>query len=96
MNQTQWRVFKGETVPADENAFSLFDPHTGIIKGAKDVAFGYKLNFTTGRIGLVFGVVIESGNPADTARFLPMMERQTTIYGCPSRQVAGHQKHCFS
>ena len=89
MDQTQRRVFQGETVPADKKVFSLFEPHTDIIiKGARDVAFGHKLNLTTGRSGLVLDVVIESGNPADTARFLPMMERQTAIYGRPPRQVA--------
>jgi len=86
MDQTQRRVFQGETVPADKKVFSLFEPHTDIIiKGARDVAFGHKLNLTTGRSGLVLDVVIESGNPADAAQFLPMMARQTAIYG---RQVA--------
>ena len=42
MDQTQRRVFKGETVPADKKVFSLFEPHTDIIiKGARDVAFGH-------------------------------------------------------
>ena len=89
MDQTQRRVFQGETVPADKKVFSLFEPHTDIIiKGARDVAFGHKLNLTTGRSGLVLDVVIEPGNPADTARFLTMIERQTMIYGRPPRQVA--------
>jgi IS5 family transposase len=89
IDQTHRRVFQGETVPADEKVFSLFEPHTDIIiKGSRDVAFGHKLNLTTGRSGLVLDVVIESGNPADTARFLPMMARQTMIYGRPPRQVA--------
>ena len=50
--------------------------------------FGHKLNLTAGRSGLVLGVAIESGNPADTDRFLPMLERQTAMYGRPPRQVA--------
>lgn len=59
MDQTQRRVFKGETVPADKNVFSLFEPHTDIIiKGTRDIAFGHKLNLTTGRSGLVLDVVI--------------------------------------
>ena len=74
LDQTHRRVFQSETVPADKKVFSLFEPHTDIIiKGARDVAFGHKLNLTTGRSKLVLDVVIESSNPADTARFLPMM-----------------------
>ena len=89
INQTQRRVFKGETVPSNDKIVSLFEPHTEIIvKGRRDVAFGHKLNLTTGRSGLVLDLAIESGNPADTDRFLPMLERQTAMYGRPPRQVA--------
>jgi IS5 family transposase len=89
IDQTQRRVFKGETVPSNDKVVSLFEPPTDIIiKGRRDVAFGHKLNLTTGRSGRVLDLVIESGNPADTARFLPMLERQTAIYGRAPRQVA--------
>jgi IS5 family transposase len=89
IDQTRRRVFNGETVPSNDKVVSLFEPHTDIIiKGRRDVAFGHKLNLTTGRSGLVLDLAIESGNPADTDRFLPMLERQAVMYGRPPRQVA--------
>jgi IS5 family transposase len=89
IDQTRRRVFNGETVPSNDKVVSLFEPHTEIIvKGRRDVAFGHKLNLTTGRSGLVLDLAIESGNPADTDRFLPMLARQTAMYGRPPRQVA--------
>ena len=41
-----------------------------------------------GRSGLILDVVIETGNPADAERFVPMLDRQIAIYGRPPRQLA--------
>lgn len=89
INQTERRVLKGESVPASEKLFSLFEPHTDIIiKGSRDVQYGHKLNLASGASGLILDVTIEQGNPADSERFLPLLDRQIEIYGCPPRQIA--------
>jgi IS5 family transposase len=89
IDQTRRRVLDNEKVAAHEKVLSIFEPHTDlIVKGARDVQYGHKLNLTTGRSGLVLDVVIESGNPADSARLCPMIERQSAIYGRVPRQVA--------
>jgi IS5 family transposase len=87
--QTERRVFGGESVPAAEKIVSLFEPHADIIvKGGRDVEYGHKLNLTSGRSGLILDVVIEGGNPADSDRFLPMLERHIGAYGRAPRQAA--------
>ena len=69
-------------MPATEKIVSLFEPHTDIIcKGGRKTAFGHKINLATGRSGLVLDVVVETGNPADSARCLPMLERHCQHYG---------------
>ena len=74
---------------ASEKIVSLFEPHADIIvKGTRDVEYGHKLNLTTGRSGLILDMVIESGNPADSERFLPMLERHIDFYGEAPRQAA--------
>ena len=85
--QTERRVFGGETVPAGEKVVSLFEPHTDIIvKGGRGTHYGHKSNLATGRSGLVLDVVVEDGNPADSARCLPMLGRHIEHYGvAPSR-----------
>ena len=89
ISQTERRVLKGEKVPHQEKVFSIFETHTDIIiKGARDIQYGHKLNITTGKSGLVLDVYVEEGNPADTARLCPMIERQKEIYGRVPRQVA--------
>ena len=89
IGQTERRVLHGEAVPAGEKIVSLFEPHADIIvKGGRDVQYGHKLNLTTGRSGLILDLVIEPGNPADSDRFLPMLDRHIAFYGAPPRQTA--------
>jgi transposase, IS5 family len=87
--QTERRVLAGEAVPAGEKLVSLFEPHADIIvKGSRDVQYGHKLNLTTGRSGLILDLVIEAGNPADSERLLPMLERHIAFYGAAPQQAA--------
>ncbi len=87
--QTERRVFFGEAVAAGDKIVSLFEPHADIIvKGSRDAAYGHKLNLITGRSGLILDMVIETGNPADSERFLPMLERHIAFYGEAPRQAA--------
>jgi len=87
--QSERRVLKGEQVPASEKLVSLFEAHADIIvKGARDTGYGHKLNLVTGKSGLVLDVVIEAGNPADSERLLPMLERHIAFYEQPPRQAA--------
>jgi IS5 family transposase len=89
LSQTERRVIQGEKVPVADKLCSIFEPHSDIIvKGSRDVQFGHKLNITTGKSGLVLDVVIENGNPADTAQLWPMLNRQKDIYGRAPRQAA--------
>jgi IS5 family transposase len=89
IDQTRRRVFAGEKVPAAEKIVSLYEPHTDIIvKDGRGTTFGHKLNLASGRSGLIFDVVIESGNPADGARFMPMLERHIERFGRVPRQIA--------
>ena len=87
--QTERRVLQGETLPAKDKIVSIFEPDTDIIvKGGRKIEYGHKLNFTTGKSGMVLDVVIEKGNPNDAVKLLPMLERQQDIYGRAPRQAA--------
>ena len=86
--QTERRVLAGEAVPASDKLVSLFEPHADIIRKGREVAYGHKLNLTTGRSGLILDLVIEAGNPADSERLLPMLERHGALYGELPRQAA--------
>lgn len=87
--QSERRVLFGEAVPAGQKLVSLFEPHADIIvKGGRDVEYGHKLNLSTGKSGLILDLVIEAGNPADSERLLPMLERHIAFYGVAPQQAA--------
>ena len=41
-----------------------------------------------GHSGLILDAVIEQGNPHDTDRFVPMLDRHIDHYGCAPKQLA--------
>ena len=87
--QSERRVLAGEAVAAADKLVSLFEPHADIIvKGRRDVDYGHKLNLTTGRSGMILDLVVEAGNPADSERLLPMLDRHIVAYGRAPRQMA--------
>jgi IS5 family transposase len=89
IDQTERRVLRGEKVPAAERVVSLFEPHADVIvKDHKQVHYGHKINLCGGSSGLILDCVIETGNPNDATRAVPMLERQKAIYGVVPRQVA--------
>ncbi len=88
ITQSERRVLAGETVPAGEKLISLFEPHADIIvKGSRDVEYGHKFNLTAGRSGMILDLVVEIGNPTDSNRLLPMLERHIAFYGNAPRQA---------
>ena len=96
IDQTERRVFQGEKVPATRKRSSVsFEEHTDIIvKGSREIQYGHKLNLSTGRSGLILDVVIEEGNPADTERFLPMLDRHIAQYGKAAPSDGGRRWLC--
>jgi transposase, IS5 family len=50
--------------------------------------YGHKVTLAGGASGLILDVVVERGNPADSTRAVPMLERQKQIYGRPPRQAS--------
>lgn len=89
MDQTERRVFQGETVPADEKLVSLFEAHADVIvKDRRETYYGHKIYLTTGRSGLLLDCAIPKGNPADSTWTLPLLRRQEALYGRPPRQAS--------
>jgi IS5 family transposase len=89
IDQTRRRVILGEKVPACEKVVSFFECHADIIeKGGRESVFGHKVFLVGGASGLIVDCVVPKGNPADSAMFIPMMERQKLLYGRAPRQAS--------
>jgi IS5 family transposase len=82
IDQTERRVFRGEKVPANEKIVSIFEPHTDIIvKDRRETYYGHKVCLCVAASQLITDCLITSGNPADTALTVTMLDRQKEIYG---------------
>ena len=90
IDQTQRRVYSGETVPASEKIVSLFEEHTDVIvKGAREVLYGHKVNLATQENGFIAYLSIETGNPSDSTLYQPVLSACLKDYGSvPSTVVA--------
>jgi IS5 family transposase len=89
IDQTERRVLRNESVPANEKLVSLFEPHTDVIvKDRRDTHFGHKVTLSTGRSGLVLDLVIEKGNPADCTLAVRSAERHATLFGDAPERAA--------
>ena len=88
-SMTERREVKGETVPNDQKLFSIYELHTDIIvKGAREVQFGHKVNLTSGKSNLILSCEIIKGNPSDTSLFQPTIEKIVSDYGSVPRDSA--------
>ncbi len=92
--QTRRRVLDGETVPAGEKLYSIFEPHTDLImrgKAQKPVEFGHKLFLaeTKRKRGLIIDYQGLDGNPTDEGHVPPWLKRHLERFHTAPDLVAG-------
>jgi IS5 family transposase len=82
--QSRRRVLAGETVPVHEKIFSIFEPHTDLIKRGKvqrPVEFGHKVFLAESRHGLITDYRVLDGNPVDEVHVAPSLTQHATTFG---------------
>jgi IS5 family transposase len=92
IDQSERRVFRGETVPADQKLFSIFETHTDMIKRGKvqkPVEFGHKVLLVESRIGLITDYRVLDGNPVDCDQLLPALDRHLERFDQAPDVLAG-------
>jgi IS5 family transposase len=68
LDQARRRVLEGEQVPDAEKIYSIFEPHTDLIKRGKvqtPLEFGHKVFLAEGAQGLITQYEVLQGNPGD-------------------------------
>ena len=89
VDQTERRVFGGESVPAKEKLVSIFEPHTDVIrKGGRETHYGHKICLSAGPSNLITDCMVLDGNPRDSELAVDMMKRHEEIFGQPAKQAA--------
>lgn len=88
-DMTYRKEINGEKVPNDEKLFSIYERHTDIIvKGGREVLFGHKVNFSTGKSNLVLTCDVLRGNPSDTKLYAGTIDKIENDYGIVPRDSA--------
>ena len=76
------KEIKGERVPNEEKIYSIYEQHTDIIvKGSRDIKFGHKVDFSSGKSNLILNCQIMRGNPSDSKLFVPAIDAVIENYG---------------
>ena len=92
VSQARRRVLEGEQVSAQEKLYSIFEPHTDLIKRGKTntpVEFGHKVLLVESRRGLITDYQILDGNPPDQAQVAPSLQRYRQQFGKVPKLYAG-------
>jgi IS5 family transposase len=84
IEQARRRVLDGEQVPNDEKIYSIFEPHTDLIKRGKvrtPVEFGHKVFLAESAQGLITQYEVLNGNPSDEVHVAPSLRRHRQAFG---------------
>lgn len=84
IDQASRRILKGEQVPNEAKIFSIFEPHTDLIKrgkARKPIEFGHKVFIAESARGLITQYRVLSGNPQDHAHVKPSLEHHKKMFG---------------
>lgn len=86
---TERKEIKKEQVPNDQKLFSIYELHTDIIvKGSRKVAFGHKINLSSGQSNLILSCDTLEGNPSDSTLYQKTLDKVTTDYEIVPRDSA--------
>jgi len=98
IDQAQRRVLDGEQVATSEKIYSIFEPHTDLIKRGKvrtPVEFGHKVFLAESAKGLITQYDVLKGNPVDEVHVAPSLRRhRRTFRRAP--QLYGADRGFFS
>ena len=98
IDQARRRVLYGEQVPTDEKIYSIFEPHTDLIKRGKvrtPVEFGHKVFLAESAEGLITQYEVLKGNPPDEVHVAPSLRRHRQAFG-RAPELYGSDRGFFS
>jgi IS5 family transposase len=98
IDQARRRVLNGEQVPNAEKIYSIFEPHTDLIKRGKvqtPIEFGHKVFLAESAQGLITQYEVVNGNPSDEVHVAPSLARHKQAFG-RAPQLYGSDRGFFS
>ncbi len=98
IDQARRRVLDGEQVPNDQKIYSIFEPHTDLIKRGKvrtPIEFGHKVFLAESARGLITQYEVLNGNPSDEIHVTPSLRRHRQGFG-RAPELYGSDRGFFS
>ena len=90
-------VFNGEKVPNRDKVFSIFEPHTELIKRGRrgrPVEFGHKVLLTQSKEKFITDYVVLENNCTDNQLLPLVLERHEERYGSRPKSIAADKGFC--
>jgi IS5 family transposase len=87
VDQAQRRVLRGETVPNDEKLFSLFEPHTELLKRGKNIEFGHMIQLQQGKEKFITDYAVYEKKPFEPALLEPALASHRALFGADPAQL---------
>ncbi len=98
IDQARRRVLDGGQVPYAEKIYSIFEPHTDLIKRGKvrtPIEFGHKVFLAESAQGLITQYEVLKGNPTDEIHVAPSLQRHRQAFG-RAPELYGSDRGFFS
>ena len=98
IDQARRRVLQGEQVLNAEKVYSIFEPHTDLIKRGKvqtPIEFGHKVFLAESAQGLITQYEVLKGNPSDEVHVAPSLQRHKQAFG-RAPELDGSDRGFFS
>jgi transposase, IS5 family len=98
IDQARRRVLGGEQVANAEKIYSIFEPHTDLIKRGKvrtPIEFGHKVFLAESAQGLITQYEVLDGNPVDDQHVVPSLARHKQAFG-RAPELYGSDRGFFS
>jgi len=84
VSQTKRRILKGESVPTAEKVYSLFEPHSYVVRKGKSHKvneFGQVIKLQEADGGIITDYQTYSSQPDDVGEFIPSIQKHIEIFG---------------
>ncbi|MHC4819825.1 MAG: ISNCY family transposase [Planctomycetota bacterium] len=91
VDQTTRRVFEGEKVPNDEKIFSIFEPHTELLKrgkAGKPLEFGHMILFAQTREKFISDYDAYEKKPVEYKLVDGILDRHERLFGAPPETLS--------
>ena len=98
IDQARRRVLHGEQVLNAQKIYSIFEPHTDLIKRGKvrtPIEFGHKVFLAESAQGLITQYEVLKGNPSDEVHVAPSLQRHKQAFG-RAPELYGSDRGFFS